>query len=87
MQSLFGVNDEVYTDIAKLDHNQKRIIETSKHQAAIMANVLSAINDTKTQISRKINNLTDRFNQGLHKINHIMALEDSEDGTSLTSTF
>jgi len=83
MQSLFGVNDEVYRDISQLDHNQKRIIETSKHQAAIMVNVLSAINDTKTQISRKINHLTDRFNQGLRKINDIMALEDSVDGNKL----
>lgn len=54
MTSIFGVNDEVYTDINNLEKNQQQLIHASSHQTKFMLQALSQFNDTENRIYSKL---------------------------------
>ncbi|KAL1487858.1 hypothetical protein ABEB36_015508 [Hypothenemus hampei] len=54
LTSVFGVNDEIYTDIENLDRNQQELLKTSNHQTRFMMQALSTFNDTEDRIHNKL---------------------------------
>lgn len=68
LTSLFGVNDEVYMDIDKLDQNQRELIKTSTHQTKFMLHALTSFNDTEIRINNHLKRFQDKLNQGIEII-------------------
>lgn len=68
LTSLFGVNDEVYMDIEKLDQNQRELIKTSTHQTKFMLHALSTFNETEIRINNHLKRFQESINQGIEAI-------------------
>lgn len=68
LTSVFGVNEEVYEDINKLNTNQEKIIRNSQHQSNLMIKTLVSLNSTEARITATVNKLTNGLNQGLNRL-------------------
>ena len=71
LQSIFGVNEEVYMDINDLQANQWALKEASNHQATIMLSTLTTLNETTKKIEDKLNSFRLKFNTALRVISDI----------------
>jgi hypothetical protein len=68
LTSVFGVNDEAYSNIEALDNNQKELIKGSQHQAKIMLETITSINHTENRINEQMNKFNKALITGLQEI-------------------
>ncbi|XP_031346826.1 uncharacterized protein LOC116173472 [Photinus pyralis] len=71
LTAVFGVNDEVYKDIASLNKNQQEIIRNADRQTKIMLSALSAFNETETKIEKQLQRFHRKLNEGIQMINQM----------------
>lgn len=83
LTTVFGVNDEVYRDIDKLDKNQHQLIETSKHQSKLMLSTMTNVKEMEDRINTKLENFRTKFNQGLQAINKMKAWYRTTDSNQI----
>jgi Pao retrotransposon peptidase/Family of unknown function (DUF5641)/Integrase zinc binding domain len=68
LQSIFGVNEAVYTSIDELEHNQELLVKKTNHQAMLM---LSTVAEANANWTNHFNKFIEKFNQGLTVINEM----------------
>lgn len=62
LTAIFGVNDDVYRDIDKLDKNQQELIKASKNQTHVMMSTVVNLNNIQENIDRQLKGFQEQLN-------------------------
>uniref|UniRef100_A0A1A9W982 Envelope fusion protein n=1 Tax=Glossina brevipalpis TaxID=37001 RepID=A0A1A9W982_9MUSC len=61
LTSIFGVNDEVYRDIDKLDSNQRKLIKLNQKHGKILLDTMQSMKAANEKISLQMSSFDDQF--------------------------
>jgi hypothetical protein len=70
MQSIFGVNEEVYQSLDDIQETQNNIIKKTNHQSALLLSTVHQVNST---LSKFYESVTSKLNTGFALINEMQA--------------
>lgn len=71
LTSIFGVNDEVYQEIDKINQNQQKLIRSTGHQTKFMLTSLTSLNETEQRIKKRLELFQNKINEGLEAVNQM----------------
>ncbi|XP_050497562.1 uncharacterized protein LOC126878736 [Diabrotica virgifera virgifera] len=84
LTSVFGVNDEAYSNIEALDKNQRELIKGLQYQAKIMLETITSINHTEMRVNDQLNKFHKALTTGLQEI--ARGLNEVEDKAQILET-
>lgn len=76
LTAIFGVNDEVYSDLDQLHSNQKNLWETMKHQNLLLS---SKVNEISEVVNHKFDLFRKRMEDGLESIRYMQKWSSAVD--------